>query len=295
MTQNSVSQAEHEAESARARLEQSLAELRTSISPGNIFDETLNYARNNGGTEFARNLGRQARDNPLPVALIGAGIAWLIMTRKTGDDRDIEQRYRAASGQFGEEVSETSGSAFAREASDLAGQAGSAFESARDRAASAFDSVTDTASRATRRMSDTASGTADSMRRGIHDARDRAADVSRKVRNGVSTIVEEQPLVLGAVGLAIGAAMAAAFPSTRVEDKIAGSFSDDMKNEIRNAASQTAESATNVATRAFDSAYREGERAARDEGLMAPSESASEDTSDRRGANEQSQLTQAGA
>ena len=38
------------------------------------------YSGVGGIGDFARNLGNEVRANPLPVALIGAGLAWLMMS-----------------------------------------------------------------------------------------------------------------------------------------------------------------------------------------------------------------------
>lgn len=71
-------QLEHEAETARANLSADLDELRHRMTPGQIVDEVADYARDTPVAEFARNLVRDLRDNPLPLFLIGAGIAWSI-------------------------------------------------------------------------------------------------------------------------------------------------------------------------------------------------------------------------
>jgi len=78
MTESSA-QLEREAERRRAELSATLDELRSRITPGQLVDQTLDYARDGNIGEFVRNLGRDARDNPLPLALIGAGIAWLMI------------------------------------------------------------------------------------------------------------------------------------------------------------------------------------------------------------------------
>ncbi|HWV53058.1 DUF3618 domain-containing protein [Pseudorhodoplanes sp.] len=296
MTDNNVSQAEREADAARAQLEQSLDQLRASLRPGHLFDQTMDYARNSGGADFARNLGRQMRDNPLPIALIGAGIAWLMLAPRNaaGVNGDIESRFRSAANHFGEDDSDAPGQSFASQASDLAEQAGDALASARDRAAATARSATEGASEATRRMSTSAAQAGDSLRRGMHDARGQAASAGRKLKDGVTTIMDEQPLVLGAVGLALGAVIAAALPTTRVENKIAGTFSDDMKDELKDAASDVAGRAANVVDRVFDSAYREGEAAARDEGLLSsPRDTDSRDK--ERQDSEQAMATGSGA
>ena len=76
----SSEQLEREAERARAKVADTLDELRSRISPGQVVDEFVDYARDGGIGDFARNLGNEVRANPLPVALIGAGLAWLMMS-----------------------------------------------------------------------------------------------------------------------------------------------------------------------------------------------------------------------
>jgi hypothetical protein len=71
-------QLEHEAETARANLTADLDELRHRITPGQIVDEAVDFAPDTPVAEFARNLLRDLRENPLPLLLIGAGIAWAI-------------------------------------------------------------------------------------------------------------------------------------------------------------------------------------------------------------------------
>jgi hypothetical protein len=72
-------QLERKAHQARARLTETLEELRAGMTPGQVVDQLAEYAREGPGTEFFRNLVREIRGNPLPLALIGAGVAWLII------------------------------------------------------------------------------------------------------------------------------------------------------------------------------------------------------------------------
>lgn len=75
---------EREVEEARARLASTLGEIRERMSPGQLVDQAIDYARASGGGEFTRNFGRSVRDNPLPVALVGLGIGWLFMADRMG-------------------------------------------------------------------------------------------------------------------------------------------------------------------------------------------------------------------
>ena len=74
-------QLEKDVDKTRGRIEDTLSELRDRLSPPSLIDEALGYAKDNGGADFVRNLGRQVADNPLPVALMGAGLAWLMVSQ----------------------------------------------------------------------------------------------------------------------------------------------------------------------------------------------------------------------
>jgi Protein of unknown function (DUF3618) len=72
-------QFEREAEETRWQLSGTLEELRSWMTPGRVVDQLLDYTRNGAAGEFVRNLGRQVRENPIPVVLIGIVIGWLML------------------------------------------------------------------------------------------------------------------------------------------------------------------------------------------------------------------------
>jgi hypothetical protein len=72
-------QFEQEAEQTRAQLAVTLAELRARMTPGQVIDSVVDYASEGPAAEFLNNLGREIRENPLPLVLIGIGIAWLMV------------------------------------------------------------------------------------------------------------------------------------------------------------------------------------------------------------------------
>ena len=88
-------QLEREAEDVRGQLAGSLAELRYRITPGQVIDELLDYAREGPAAEFLRNLGREIRENPVPLLLMAIGIGWLAIAtsrRRTTMSFDEELR-----------------------------------------------------------------------------------------------------------------------------------------------------------------------------------------------------------
>lgn len=70
-------QIEREIEARRARIETRVDEISSRLSPGQLLDEAMRYTRQGPGADFTRNLGRSVVENPLPVALMGASLAWL--------------------------------------------------------------------------------------------------------------------------------------------------------------------------------------------------------------------------
>lgn len=82
---------EADVNSSRSRLNDTLSQLGSKLSPGQMVDEGLGLLKGQAG-QFAGTLGRQIRDNPLPIALIGAGIAWLVLSNRSSSDARSDVR-----------------------------------------------------------------------------------------------------------------------------------------------------------------------------------------------------------
>jgi hypothetical protein len=67
-----------EIDRTREEMHRTLTAIEQRLSPQQLLNQGLDYVRHNGATEFVQNLGGAARQNPLPVALTGIGIAWLM-------------------------------------------------------------------------------------------------------------------------------------------------------------------------------------------------------------------------
>jgi len=63
---------------SRTRLNDTLDQLGNKLSPGQMVDEVLGLAQGQAG-KLASNLGRQVRENPLPLLLLAAGVGLLFM------------------------------------------------------------------------------------------------------------------------------------------------------------------------------------------------------------------------
>ena len=67
-------QLEWEVEATRRDLSRSLQELRSRVTLQQAIDRAINFAHSRSIAEFLRNLGRDVRENSLPLLLIGAGV-----------------------------------------------------------------------------------------------------------------------------------------------------------------------------------------------------------------------------
>jgi ElaB/YqjD/DUF883 family membrane-anchored ribosome-binding protein/uncharacterized protein YjbJ (UPF0337 family) len=69
---------QRDVERQRERIESRLDAIQARLSPGQLVDEALAFTREGPGAEFAGNLRRSVVHNPLPIALMSVGLAWLM-------------------------------------------------------------------------------------------------------------------------------------------------------------------------------------------------------------------------
>jgi len=70
----------------RSRLDATIDALERRLSPGTVVDQAIASVKETGGGELGRSLMLAVRDHPIPVVLIGIGIAWLMLSARRGED-----------------------------------------------------------------------------------------------------------------------------------------------------------------------------------------------------------------
>lgn len=73
----SAAELQREIEVQRTRVESTIDQIQQKLSPGQLVDELLAYGKGSGGA-FVTSLQKNVTSNPLPVALLGVSLAWLI-------------------------------------------------------------------------------------------------------------------------------------------------------------------------------------------------------------------------
>lgn len=267
----STHEIERDVERTRSDIEDTVEALREKMSLGQIVDEAGRYLRHSGGSEAMSNFAAQAKANPMPLALVGIGLAWLMSGRgqpAMGHYMGSHEGYGAHTGDsrfrdVGSRVGETAGSA--KDAVSGTGRkAGEAVSSrmhqASDAASQTYGRVSDTASQTYGRVSETASQTYDRVSGTASETYGRMSERAGRARHSMSEMVENEPLILAGLGIALGAAIGAMMPATRTEQRYMGDKLDEMKEEAGDMARSEWEKGKSVAKDAATAAQKEVEK-----------------------------------
>jgi hypothetical protein len=242
---------QREADAARVGLADTLGQLRDGVAPSALSGEAIALVKDSG-LSILKSLADSARANPVPALLIGAGLT-MLLTRTTGSDvmgvatstlksaaaTGVDAARSAASGVAG---------AASNAASSVAGAAKEAVKGAADRTANA---VVDTAAAVSDRVAgsavsahhtavDSMASVKDSLQSGLasgkaeldarrrqagelaDDLTDQAQTVAQQARQSFARLIEEQPILMAALGAALGAAVGAALPLSQAEKDLIG-------------------------------------------------------------------------
>ena len=214
------------------------------------------------GTAIAVPILRLARGFPLPLLMIGAGLA---LSSKTVRERALEAAAPAA-----DKASEMMGDAM-EGAKSLQGDVREAASSARSQAASLANKAQDAAAGVVDDLSSRASqaaGTAsDKLRTGIDAASELASDAvdsasatvtdaARAAPEKARQMIGDNAALIGSLGIAIGAIIAASLPATRVEASAMGEASDGVKRAAGEAAETGFDAAKDAVVSVADAAAK---------------------------------------
>lgn len=261
-------QLEHQADATRSKIEETLAELRARLGPGRLVDEVIDYAKENGGAEFLRNLGRDISANPLPVALMGAALAWMIIgqnrRRPMGDGRERLQFNEWA--ERTETMSDFENNRRMDESRGASSRSGSYYEKAADAAGTARDRAADMVDRARETTADVYGRAKETTAGAYERARDAASSVTRSMSSavggtqGIAKFMQEQPIVLAGLGIALGAVIGALLPSTEVEERYLGPTAGAVKENAKEMAREQWERGKELAEESWDEAKEAARR-----------------------------------
>jgi hypothetical protein len=284
---------EREIETQRAELTSNLEGLQDKFSIDTLVRQVGDHFREHGG-DMGRSIADQVKANPIPLALTGIGLAWMMfgnsrITSSSGFSRagdeyrqtrhDQNRPYTPPVASYPPQRARPSwasddhcGSALPLTSDGLSASArrlegSSSHIAGADRRGTAGSSIADSASKAASTVGDAASSATSTLAGGFQSVQGGLAEAGSRIAEGTETLSEEgrkrviaarqkaleirrstaetvtqgtdaaadfyerQPLVFGALALAVGAALGGALPRTRAEDSVMGDQSDMIFDE----------------------------------------------------------------
>ncbi len=227
-------------------------------------------------------LAKKAQANPAALAIIGAGVGVLLVSllvdgkkkskRKTAsynydyDSSDDEIRYtdserRELKSSESYETSEPDkssrqsartriGDTASSALETVSGAAGTAYEGVTSAAGSAYETLGSAASKTYEGVGSVAGKTYQGVTSAAGFAYDKAGDLGEQVKINYDHYIEENPLAVGAVALALGAAVGFAIPLTKKENEYLGEYRDTVVEKAQATAQDAIGTVKQMATEA---------------------------------------------
>jgi Protein of unknown function (DUF3618) len=257
----SADQIEQDIGETRAQLGEILDELERKLAPRQLLERGVDMLKDTVSGETG-GFGESLRGHPVPLALVGIGVGWMLMSmtgrggrlgdRVSGALHDAGERAGALAGQVRDKVAgmtssasaaddiipapyptESAGYAYARQKSGTPmGEARGVLQDKTRGARAAGNAALDQASAYAGKAGDA-----------LHDTRDR-----------LSRLIDDHPIAVGALGVLAGAVMAALLPRSDAEERLVGPASEQLRDGAAQLGREAVDRAHQVAERTVDAA-----------------------------------------
>jgi ElaB/YqjD/DUF883 family membrane-anchored ribosome-binding protein len=234
----------------RAQMSETVYALQSRANPTYVREQATEQVKNSG-------LAQTVRDNPIPAALIGAGmvgLAWLIAGGRSQDSGTGSGQQSLPGASYGEPYRQeypydsSTGYDYGDSGSEQ-GRVGQSAEQARQRAG-------EMGGQARERMSQAGDRTREQAGR----AQAQAQEQAQRAQGGFERALQENPLAVGIAAIGIGAAVGLAIPSTAKENELMGETRDKLANRAQRQVQEASQRAQRVAQEARSAAEEEASR-----------------------------------
>ncbi len=240
-----------EIERTRADMSETVDAIQERLSPENLKEQAKDRVKEatvGRAQEAGSGIMETIRANPLPAALTGIGLAWLLVSARRSSsgqtsyyqdraypyDYDYPSRYQ--------DRSTSTSSSSSSSAGQTLGQAQSR--------------VADAASETQQRAGELASHAQDRLSNLPHQARYQAQRASSTFQR----MLRENPLAMGALAVGTGAAVGLAIPESTKEHEVMGEARDTFVEKAQEKAQEAQEKVQRVAEQAQGAAKEEAEK-----------------------------------
>jgi len=286
---------EREVDARRADLNQTLNAVEARLSPSHLVEQTMDYLGTHGG-DIAGSVSRSVKDNPLPLLLTGVGLVWLMSSQSKAQAAN-HYRERMSSryddngyyydNRYGQRQPK---SAYARTNAPVTDRQSVVYRSTRthgqsgasdqmqgkvdewsDNAEDWKDSLTtqlnslkqeaqETAEQWRERVVNTTVEHSENLANSLRSANRQMSTQFHDQADSARNWMQEQPLVAGALGVAVGALLGSLLPSTSVENRLVGQSADGVKADIADKAKTVSASVASTVEEKSEQIREKGEQ-----------------------------------
>ncbi|HJU74043.1 MAG TPA: DUF3618 domain-containing protein [Gemmatimonadaceae bacterium] len=189
-----------------------------------------------------RGLANVITENPIPAAMVAAGIGWMLMNRRK---EPVRRRYTSEYLREDDDVS-TRPNVAQRALSGAAATAEDIASGAQGMARDVAEKAQNVAQDVGQKAQDVAQDVTQKAKTATH----RVADRTRATAHRLEDRYDENPIALGAFAVAAGLAIGLAFPSSRKEAELMGSARDQLVDKAKEQLTETTEKVEQVVERA---------------------------------------------
>jgi ElaB/YqjD/DUF883 family membrane-anchored ribosome-binding protein len=227
-----------EIERTRADMSETVDAVQERLSPENLKEEAKDRVKEatvGRAQEAGFGIVETIRVNPLPAALTGIGLGWLLVNARRQSSAQGSYRVGAYPYDYPPryEVPGADGPS-----------TGQAVERTRDRAGETATQVQDKAGQLADQAQDRVS---------------RLGNQAQRASGGFQRMLQENPLAVGALGVGVGAAVGLAIPETTTEHEVMGEARDTFVEKAQEKAQDAQERVQQVAEQAQSAAQQEAE------------------------------------
>lgn len=263
MSERSEHEIRESIDAARARMGETIEQIGDRVNPGRVKAEVKARAREqlhevkdnmkqkardtmrnveHGITDTGRGIWATIRENPVPAGMVGVGLAWLFANRSEsggGYPRDSETYstgpavpYRAGVAGADQWNGDSD-----QESRSIREKASGVMHEATDRIGEAQERLGEAVHDTQERMSGAVQHTQERIGELAHEAKHRAQRAERRIEESL----QENPMAIGAVALALGMAAGLLIPETEREHELMGRSRDRVLDRAQDATRRAAE------------------------------------------------------
>jgi hypothetical protein len=228
---------------------------------GSKTGQAVTQKASDAAADFADEAGRRARDlrrgfdDTVSAARdYGADAVSGLADAVTAQAEGLKQKAASAGANFSSTADDVQ-----REAVSAADAIRNTASDGQERTVTAAGSIADIASEATAAARDALGKGIDGVRETAETVRQRSAQFSDRAGRTFMETVEQNPLVVGGIGLLIGGFIASVLPRSDLENGLVGDASGEIKSHVREAASTGIAAAKDVAGGLYEDVARRAE------------------------------------